>query len=49
MQVSSFPLSTMFGMCSLFLLLAAASQRHFASIVHYEQVGVGRVGTSITH
>ncbi len=36
-QVSSFPLSTMFGMCSAFLLVCLACQRHFASIVHLEQ------------
>lgn len=28
----------MFGMCSLFLLICTACQRHFASIVHWEQV-----------
>lgn len=38
-NVSSFPLSTMFGMCSFFLLVCMMCQRHFASIVHYEQAG----------
>lgn len=38
-NVSAFPLATMFGMCSLFLLVCLACQRHFASIVHYEQAG----------
>lgn len=38
LQVSSFPLATMFGMCSLFLLICFLCQRHFASIVHWEQV-----------
>ncbi|GAB4815724.1 hypothetical protein N2152v2_002770 [Parachlorella kessleri] len=38
-NVSSFPLSTMFGMCSAFLLVCLACQRHFASIVHLEQAG----------
>eukprot|EP00887_Chlorella_sp_A99_P000640 scaffold5.g640.t1 len=38
-NVSAFPLSTMFGMCALFMVVAAACQRHFASIVHYEQAG----------
>ena len=40
-QVSSFPLAAMFGMCAAFLLVAAACQRHFASIVHYEQASWG--------
>jgi len=39
LQVSSFPLSTMFGMCSFFLIVCLFCQRHFASIVHYEQAG----------
>ena len=38
-NVSSFPLSTMFGMCAFFLLVCLACQRQFASIVHYEQAG----------
>ncbi|KAL4419074.1 hypothetical protein ABPG77_002215 [Micractinium sp. CCAP 211/92] len=38
-NVSSFPLATMFGMCSLFLLICFLCQRHFASIVHWEQAG----------
>jgi hypothetical protein len=29
----------MFGMCALFLVVCFACQRHFASIVHWEQVG----------
>jgi len=29
----------MFGMCSFFLIVCLACQRHFASIVHYEQAG----------
>jgi MFS family permease len=37
-NVSSFPLATMFGMCSVFLLVCLACQRQFASIVHWEQV-----------
>ena len=43
-QVSSFPLAAMFGMCAFFLLVCLACQRQFASIVHYEQVGAGGVG-----
>jgi hypothetical protein len=39
LQVSSFPLSTMFGMCSFFLIVCLFCQRQFASIVHYEQAG----------
>ena len=39
MQVSSFPLATMFGMCSFFLMVCLLCQRQFASIVHYEQAG----------
>ncbi|KAI3439118.1 hypothetical protein D9Q98_001527 [Chlorella vulgaris] len=38
-NVSSFPLATMFGMCSLFLLVCLACQRQFASVVHQEQAG----------
>lgn len=38
-NVSSFPLATMYGMCSLFLLVCFLCQRHFASIVHWEQAG----------
>lgn len=38
-NVSSFPLSTMFGMCSFFLMVCLLCQRQFASIVHYEQAG----------
>lgn len=29
----------MFGMCTLFLIICLACQRHFASILHWEQVG----------
>lgn len=38
-NVSSFPLATMFGMCSFFLLVCMACQRQFANIVHLEQAG----------
>jgi hypothetical protein len=38
-NVSSFPLATMFGMCSFFLLVCMACQRQFANIVHQEQAG----------
>ncbi|PRW59019.1 molybdate-anion transporter-like isoform A [Chlorella sorokiniana] len=38
-NVSAFPLSTMFGMCTLFLIICLACQRHFASILHWEQAG----------
>lgn len=29
----------MFGMCGFFLIVCLACQRHFATIVHYEQAG----------
>ena len=29
----------MFGMCSLFLIVCLFCQRHFGSIIHYEQAG----------
>ena len=38
-NVSSFPLSTMFGMCSFFLCVCMLCQRRFASILHHEQAG----------
>ena len=37
MQVSVFPLSAMFGMCSLFLLVASLCQRRLDTIVTKEQ------------
>ena len=39
LQVSSFPLSTMFGMCSFFLVVCLFCQKYFASIIHQEQAG----------
>ena len=36
MQVSSFPLSTMFGMCSAFLGLCVICQRRLDQVVRYE-------------
>ena len=37
MQVSSFPLSAMFGMCTFFLLVCVVCQRHLDSLVHPEK------------
>ena len=36
MQVSSFPLSTMFGMCSAFLGICVICQRRLDHVVRYE-------------
>ncbi len=36
MQVSSFPLSMMFGMCSAFLGICAICQRRLDHVVRYE-------------
>lgn len=36
-QVSSFPLSTMFGMCSAFLAVCAICQRRLDRVVHAEK------------
>lgn len=38
-NVSSFALSTMFAMCSLFLLMCFLCQRYLAFIIHCEQAG----------
>lgn len=38
-QVGKYPLSTMFGMCSCFLLICFACQRQFALLVHQELAG----------
>lgn len=38
-QVGSFPLSTMFGMCSCFLAVCFGCQKQFAALLHQEQAG----------
>ena len=47
LQVSAFPLSAMFGMCSLFLGVAALCQRRLHQVVAGEELAAGEANVNL--